>query len=123
MNQSLSEDCQIDAPHFIGLSPQCLQEVHYFWILMPSSVPGAIRHIAAGKGIGFHLEIDLRVDMRRIERYVAEPSSDSVDVHPITKQMNRAGMPQAVGTYVLRSDRRLHTRGERRRALHELVNP
>lgn len=52
---------------------------------MPSSVPGAVRHLAAGKGISFHLEIDLGVDMRRIERYVAEPSSDSVYVHTITK--------------------------------------
>jgi hypothetical protein len=59
---------------------------------MPSSAPRAVRHIAAGKGISFHLEIYLRVDMRRIERYVAEPSSDSVDVHIITKQMDCAGM-------------------------------
>ena len=58
-----------------------LPECHQPWLAMPGA-SRRVRDRALAEGLGLHLEVDLGVDVRGVERDVPEPGADRVDVHP-----------------------------------------
>ena len=46
----------------------------------------------------FHFKIDLRVAVGRLQRDMAEPSPDGINVDPSAEQMHGSGVPNGMGT-------------------------
>ena len=40
-----------------------------------------------GEGLGFHLQVDLGVDVRSIQRDMAEPAADGIDINARTEEV------------------------------------
>ena len=61
---------------------QRLQKRQEVWIFVPVGLRGVCcrRHFTVGQCLGFHVEIDFRIDMGRIQGDVAEPSSDRINI-------------------------------------------
>ena len=51
------------------------------------------RHLATREGLSFHLQVNLGIDMGRVERHVPEPRADGIDIYPGTEEMYGCGMP------------------------------
>src|SRR5712691_6352433 len=48
--------------------------------------------------LGFHLQVNLGIDMRGIKRDMTEPRSDGIDIHTCTQEMHGGRMPDSMGT-------------------------
>ena len=42
-----------------------------------------------GKCLGLHFKIDLRINIRRVHRDMAQPSANRVEIHPRTQKVDR----------------------------------
>jgi hypothetical protein len=58
-----------------------------------------------GKRFGFHLQINLRIDVGGIEGDVTKPSANRVDVDTSPKKVNRSRVADDVGADSFRSKR------------------
>ncbi len=58
--------------------------------------------VALFKGTGFHFQIHFRIHLSCVERNVAQPRANRVDVHAGAQQMCRCRVPQRVWTDSLR---------------------
>ena len=77
----------------IILRLQCAQERHQRRIIPPAPFRFVcVGNLAFGQSPGFHLEIDFCIDVGRVERNMAEPSANGVDVHAGTEQVRGRGM-------------------------------
>ena len=67
---------------------QSMEELHQSGLGSPwLCAPGAGTDIAGSESLGLRLQIDLRVDIGSIERDVAQPATDRVDVDASAQQM------------------------------------
>jgi hypothetical protein len=74
-----------------------VKEGHQSGILTPTSVAfGWVDDLALGQSFRLHLQIDLGINVRRVERDVAKPATDGVNVHSGAKQVCRRGMANRV---------------------------
>src|SRR5437899_539774 len=85
---------------------ELLEKGHQSDLAMPGRRCSGIRDLAGAQSLGFHLEIDLRVDVRRVERDVAEPGANRVDVNAGTQQMDGRCVANHMGTDALGAQRR-----------------
>jgi len=40
------------------------------------------------QGLGFHLQVNLGIDMRGLQRHVSQPRADRIDIHPGSQEMH-----------------------------------
>ena len=71
---------------------ELLEKGHQSDLAMPGRRCSGIRDLAGAQSLGFHLEIDLRVDVRRVERDVAEPGADGIDIDARAEEMYGRGV-------------------------------
>ena len=67
------------------------------------------------QGLGLHLQVHFGVDVGGIQRDVAQPGADRIDVHAGPEQVDGGGVPKGVCAHVLRLQR-LHAAGGLARA-------
>src|SRR5215475_7252409 len=72
--------------------------------------------------LGFHLQIDFRIDVSRLERNMPEPGANRVDIHSCPKQMCRSRMTDCMRTDALVCQRGNGFRQPLRIALNHCVN-
>lgn len=56
---------------------------------------------AVGEGLGFQFQIDLGIDVGRVERDVPQPGADRVDVHSSPEEVNCRGVTDRVCPHFL----------------------
>src|ERR1700733_6168199 len=72
---------------------QRAEEVHQRGLIPPTpGDPFGIRHIAFRQRFGLGLEVALGVEVRGLQRYMAEPATDCVDVNTRAQKMSCAGV-------------------------------
>jgi hypothetical protein len=80
---------------------------------MPTAMAGWVAVVAfqagdvnAGQRLGLHFHVDLRIDMGRIQRHMAKPGAYGVDVDTGAQKINGRCVPNGMGAYALRGQRR-----------------
>ena len=74
------------------------QELHDARIPAPLPCGTALSDITSRQSGSLHFEIDLRVNVRCVQRSMAKPGADRVDINTGAKQVNRARVPSHVRT-------------------------
>src|SRR5258708_32853879 len=90
----------------ISGSSKPAQERHDALVLFPSSTGFDALYLAASKRSGFHLKIDLRVDVGCVQRNVAHPCAYRVDIHAGAKEVGCGCVADAMGADLLGAQRR-----------------
>ena len=78
---------------------QRLEKLHQLGPPLPAFALTFADDLAMLKGLVLHLKINLGVDVGRIERDMAEPSTNGIDVDPRPQEVDRCRMPDPVDTH------------------------
>ena len=93
VTQASKSDTAATAPQHNGARSDRLQEGYQPFVLLPWSTGCRVRDIGEGQRPGFHLEVDLGVDVRRVQPLVAKPGADRVDVNASFEEVAGRGVP------------------------------
>lgn len=85
---------------------QGLQELDNIRALAPMPCTSNSLDFAVSEGLGLHFQIDLCIDMGRVQRHVSQPAPDSVDVDTCPQQVTGSRMSDGVRTNVFVFERR-----------------
>ena len=86
--------------HIIGRL-QGTQEGHKTLVFSPPPCSFVLPHFEQSKDLSLHLHVNLRINVRGIERSVAKPFTDTIDVHSSLEKMCPSRMPQSVRAHSL----------------------
>src|ERR1039457_1878833 len=98
------------------------QEADDARVLAPLSCVLPIRDIAMSQGFGLHFQINLRIDMRGVQRDVSQPTADGIDVDACTQQMDGTCVPHGVRTDSFLFEGRHFCARLDQRPLHEVID-
>ena len=98
------------------------QERHEIWLISPRRRMVRSKNLAVVQRFGLHFKIDLCIDVGGIERHMAQPRANGVDIHAGPEEMNGRGMPYGVGAHAFLMKRRYFVGCLKCITFHEAVN-